>query len=541
MYAASYLLSSTGIRYKENGRHQIKWLQNVQPARGGLKPSVIRERANKVLQLVPNRINNLVIVNGNLSDFEMIQACVEVAEEFADNIIVIPPLLARMTYAMESIAKLHDPPADETIMVVTVTHAFVDFVILQRNQDFELNIIHRKMFKQTSDCMKEFPRIYNEFYPHATAILVHDDFLQLAEDIQYKFRPDNCFIRHYKRWDHLLMFGGLAQITDDPNDFDSRYRIPNFSMGLETIIPGRKATGCNYVILPERTRIPCNIYGVEGKPLPITLFYFPEHYLFFDNLTYERKDASTKCVWLTGSLDQIIGFYDERGVPYITSTSDNKEKNVLQPVVPDKINEIKKETLKTSIMEQPNGRTVNPNQPSATAEASQITFVFEEKFCSVEIYQSNSLQKVEDSTGKEWIPLYLSMANGTPEIGEKAKNDYEKLPKYVIYDVLKIVGKPLNAIKIDPKWGFKLEENDGNILFQIETPNGPRLIPQEIVLSAFLKAMKKLVESAMYPSEIKEIRLSTNFKLTEPQKAIFKKAALKINLEIIFYIVTSDL
>uniref|UniRef100_A0A914QAQ0 Uncharacterized protein n=1 Tax=Panagrolaimus davidi TaxID=227884 RepID=A0A914QAQ0_9BILA len=131
------------------------------------------------------------------------------------------------------------------------------------------------------------------------------------------------------------------------------------------------------------------------------------------------------------------------------------------------------------------------------------------------------------------------MVNGTPEIGEKAKNDYEKFPKHVIYDVLKIIGKPLNVIKIDPKWGFKLEENDGNILFQIETPNGPRLIPQELVISAFLKAMKIRAESAMENNPaLTEIRLSTNFRLSKSQKSVFEKAAVKNSLTILYFIVT---
>uniref|UniRef100_A0AC35GAS4 Uncharacterized protein n=1 Tax=Panagrolaimus sp. PS1159 TaxID=55785 RepID=A0AC35GAS4_9BILA len=161
----------------------------------------------------------------------------------------------------------------------------------------------------------------------------------------------------------------------------------------------------------------------------------------------------------------------------------------------------------------------------------QIKFLFRGNFYAVEIISNGDTEVMSD-----WTPLYLSMANGTPEIGENAKDDFKKFPTYVVYDVLKIVGKPLNAIKIDPKWGFKLEENDGNILFQIETPNGPRLIPQEIVLSAFLKAMKIRAESAIN-TPVKEIRLLTGFELNESQKAVFEKAAAKNNLKIIFYIV----
>uniref|UniRef100_A0A914YZU0 Uncharacterized protein n=1 Tax=Panagrolaimus superbus TaxID=310955 RepID=A0A914YZU0_9BILA len=433
MYTASYLLSSTGIRFKQNGRHHIRWINDVKPARGGLNPRIIKERAEQVFQLLSNQIKNLVIVNGNLSDFEMIEACVEVAEKHTKNIMVIPPLLSRMTYAIEDISKMHNPPPNEVIMVLTVTNAFVDFVILQRDRNFELNIIQREIFKYTNACMKEFLRFYEYYNPDATVVLVHDDFLQLVDDIRDEFRPQNFFWRHFKRWDYLLMFGALARATDDDADFDRRYRIPNFTMGIETIIPGLRL-GCNFVIHPERTKIPCKIYGFQGKPQPITLFYFPEYYLFFDKLTLERKDASTKCIWITGSSDQVIGYYDERGVPYITATKDHQE-------------DIKKEPDKMPANKEPIERTINsPTSSTAKPMASQITFIFEEELCTVEIYQNNLVQQVKNSDGNEWTPLYFSMAEGTPEIGKKAKNDLQKFPKGVIYDVLKIIGKPMNEI-----------------------------------------------------------------------------------------------
>lgn len=145
------------------------------------------------------------------------------------------------------------------------------------------------------------------------------------------------------------------------------------------------------------------------------------------------------------------------------------------------------------------------------------------------------------------------MAEGTPKIGEKAKTDYQNFQDYVIYgkcfrlsilignyiflDVFKIIGRPFKEIKIDPRWGFKLVEENGIVHFQVQTPSGPKLIPQELVISAFLKAMKLCVESYT-GTEIKEICLSTDFILSQSQKAVFEKAALKNNLRILFFVVT---
>jgi hypothetical protein len=194
MYNASHLLSSTGIRYKDDrGRHETKWTQ-CPPNRGRLNPNVIKERSNLVFQLVP-QLKNLVIINSNLSDFEMIESCVEVADKYAENIMVIPPLLTRLTYAMEDLAQYHNPPKNEVILIVTITEAFVDFVILQRNQNFELNIVFHVLFKQLNECMRVFPQIYEDYLPHATCILFEHNCYSLANELQHRYQPENCFLK----------------------------------------------------------------------------------------------------------------------------------------------------------------------------------------------------------------------------------------------------------------------------------------------------------------------------------------------------------
>uniref|UniRef100_A0A914YY68 Uncharacterized protein n=1 Tax=Panagrolaimus superbus TaxID=310955 RepID=A0A914YY68_9BILA len=95
----------------------------------------------------------------------------------------------------------------------------------------------------------------------------------------------------------------------------------------------------------------------------------------------------------------------------------------------------------------------------------------------------------------------------------------------------------MNEIIIDPDWGFKLVEENNNIFFEIETPSGAARFPQELVLSVFMKTMKLRAESNR-GIQIKEISLSTNFKLTQSQKALFEKAAAKNSLRIMYFVVT---
>jgi hypothetical protein len=166
---------------------------------------------------------------------------------------------------------------------------------------------------------------------------------------------------------------------------------------------------------------------------------------------------------------------------------------------------------------------------------SQVKFLFKNESYAIEVNQNGRKNKIKNSFGNEWTPLYLSMAESTSEVGEKAQSHYEKFPNHVIYDILKIIGKSKSDIQMDPKWGFKFVEINGISYFEIETPNGSRLLPQEIVIAAFLKTMKTQAESHLHPQMIKEICLLTDCKLTESQKFVFNNAASKIGLEILFY------
>uniref|UniRef100_A0AC34FNC1 SH3 domain-containing protein n=1 Tax=Panagrolaimus sp. ES5 TaxID=591445 RepID=A0AC34FNC1_9BILA len=169
--------------------------------------------------------------------------------------------------------------------------------------------------------------------------------------------------------------------------------------------------------------------------------------------------------------------------------------------------------------------------------APVITFSFKsDETFGVEIYQNGRNTVLKNDFGYEWTPLYFSMAADTFVVGERAQSHHLQFPKHVVYDILKIVGKSMNEIKVDPKWKFQVVENEGIKCFEIETQNGPKLFPEDYVVAAFLKAMK--IRAVNYlNNEINEIYLSSNFGLTELQKNIFRKAASKIGLYILdFYV-----
>uniref|UniRef100_A0AC34FRR6 Uncharacterized protein n=1 Tax=Panagrolaimus sp. ES5 TaxID=591445 RepID=A0AC34FRR6_9BILA len=127
------------------------------------------------------------------------------------------------------------------------------------------------------------------------------------------------------------------------------------------------------------------------------------------------------------------------------------------------------------------------------------------------------------------------MTEGGPHIGERAQNDYQEFPSFVIYDIMKVIGKRWDQINPSQQWGFQLVPADETIGFDIDTSSKKRqTFPQELVLAMFLKTMKSCADSH-FGTAIKEIYISTDFFLTESQKTIFEKAAAKLNLKIVTY------
>uniref|UniRef100_A0A914PHZ7 Uncharacterized protein n=1 Tax=Panagrolaimus davidi TaxID=227884 RepID=A0A914PHZ7_9BILA len=176
----------------------------------------------------------------------------------------------------------------------------------------------------------------------------------------------------------------------------------------------------------------------------------------------------------------------------------------------------------------------SPPLSSSAGDPPQINFIFHNNVCAVEVVQNGSSKFLTDSFDNKWTPLYFSMAESIAKIGTEAKSHFVTFPKHVIYDVLEVTGKPLNEIRINPKWGFKLIDKDGIVYFYIETFFGPRLLSQEIIFAVFLKTMKFQTESNLN-LQINEIYLSTHFELNKSQKNIFVKAAAKNNIEILSF------
>lgn len=65
------------------------------------------------------------------------------------------------------------------------------------------------------------------------------------------------------------------------------------------------------------------------------MYYIPYHYQFFYKLEYKQKEASETMIEFNGSSKQIVGYFDERGVPYLFSTKDQRKESNEIPYTSD--------------------------------------------------------------------------------------------------------------------------------------------------------------------------------------------------------------
>jgi hypothetical protein len=456
MVVGSYLISSTHMRiHDRNGSHFIGLPNGPPPIHGRLTPSTLKERVQLVFELPKEKMKNLVIVNSSLSYFEMVQACVEVAEKYADNVMVVPPLLALLTYAFEDLSKYRNPPANEVLLVVTITSKFADFVTLRRDQNFKLYVAEFDHFDDFNRCKEMFPEIYNYCYPHSTILLVHDTLYNIAEEIRSEFNPENCFIKRFKKWDFLLLLGALFRAMDDDDGFDTRYHIANFSSGFETVIQNRRTqTQDRHILLPDRSALPCTIHGYNGIGQIINVFYSPQYYQIGNELISLKRPAIKHTICASGKFNDVLGYVDERGIPYAKDSNGFKKIEISNAVESKNQNTVQNDVTKSSqnlsnsdtiIFSHPSTSTSGiVFQPSASATTGQpqIKFLFCDNFFAIEVLQNDLWELLQDPFGNVWTSLYFSMAESTVQIGEKAKTHYETFPKHVIF------GNPLNQFCI---------------------------------------------------------------------------------------------
>uniref|UniRef100_A0A914QU73 Uncharacterized protein n=1 Tax=Panagrolaimus davidi TaxID=227884 RepID=A0A914QU73_9BILA len=405
MVVGSYLITSIHMRISD-GIGSSKYIgPNDSPVlQGPLTPVAVRERCERVFKMVPKKMKNLVLVNSALSTFDFIQACVEVADKYSDKVMVIPPLLALLTFALDEIAKFRNPPDKEIILVVTITPGFVDFVILRRDSNFILYIAEFEHFEiKLNEYKERFAEFYNFSYPHSTILLVHDTVHNIAEEIRYEFNPENCFISTFKQWHYILLYGGMLRAMDEEDGFDTRYHIANFSNGYETTIQNhRTRTRERHILLHPRSSLPCNISLQQNiPPMLINVFYSPEYYQLGNELVPTKKAVTKQAVYSSGTLNEIIGYIDERGIPFVKDSAAFMNRELPKNTIAEKQTPRKQDSNENNQISRASETTIL-SQPSSSSvsDSPQIKFIFHKNLCAIEVVQHGSSKFLTDSFGK---------------------------------------------------------------------------------------------------------------------------------------------
>uniref|UniRef100_A0AC34F8G1 Uncharacterized protein n=1 Tax=Panagrolaimus sp. ES5 TaxID=591445 RepID=A0AC34F8G1_9BILA len=126
-----------------------------------------------------------------------------------------------------------------------------------------------------------------------------------------------------------------------------------------------------------------------------------------------------------------------------------------------------------------------------------VIFLKQEEGASMEVFLSGKWHQVKNPSGNFCTPAYISFKKEKLEIGETALNVYKKNPEFVLFDMLRLLGRSYDQISPQPSWRFSIAENPRNpnsVVYEVETWQGRRAITPEFAFGIFLKALRRLAE-----------------------------------------------
>uniref|UniRef100_A0A914QX03 Uncharacterized protein n=1 Tax=Panagrolaimus davidi TaxID=227884 RepID=A0A914QX03_9BILA len=123
-------------------------------------------------------------------------------------------------------------------------------------------------------------------------------------------------------------------------------------------------------------------------------------------------------------------------------------------------------------------------------------------------------------------PSYINFFNdGFPVIGEAAKKLALQHPSFVVYDILNLA-KMANEgnIKINPKWGFKVEKDSNGILQIIfDTWRGKRKATPQFLLAILINcSLNAAKEFVGFRPTVFNIHIYDDFNFKSAEKAVIQ-------------------
>uniref|UniRef100_A0AC35FS12 Uncharacterized protein n=1 Tax=Panagrolaimus sp. PS1159 TaxID=55785 RepID=A0AC35FS12_9BILA len=219
----------------------------------------------------------------------------------------------------------------------------------------------------------------------------------------------------------------------------------------------------------------------------------------------------TKKVKVTLKLD-INSFYDFKVEPFYENEKVSKKNNV----------EEEKKSKESSANLAADNKLVAPNK---------IRMVFDKQNFSVSYFVDSKEYKVYDSDGKVKTPIYISFTEKKPIIGKAAMEIYDKKPKFVVFDLIRLCSVSTEDI-CNPKWGFSVsKENDTIMVTMSELEQKTRVaFLLALIIKNGRERIKNEIGKKVEEIEIKFDGISSN----EVLKNNFIEAAKLCNVKIVF-------
>uniref|UniRef100_A0A7E4VRB9 ATP-dependent DNA helicase n=1 Tax=Panagrellus redivivus TaxID=6233 RepID=A0A7E4VRB9_PANRE len=126
-----------------------------------------------------------------------------------------------------------------------------------------------------------------------------------------------------------------------------------------------------------------------------------------------------------------------------------------------------------------------------------IEFDIEKSMALVILEHSNGHEVVHDPNQLQRVPVFVSFAHAKPRIGVSAMHDYLSHPESVVFDIMKILGRNVSEVTIDPKWKFSIEsksDTDDTAMIVVERNGQEFMLAPEHLLAMFLKGVLRMIE-----------------------------------------------
>jgi len=176
--------------------------------------------------------------------------------------------------------------------------------------------------------------------------------------------------------------------------------------------------------------------------------------------------------------------------------------------------------------------SIHMEKPSSIPEINEDgirIFLSSTGFCGITVTEegkTSMLKKDKDDDG--WIPMFISLKDGVPEVGVKALEDYKTNPEAVVFDIFKFLGKEYSKITSEEKWKFELiPKEDERFLIKVKTSKGDKEFDPELALAIILKSLKMFAENVLHRNPVE---LKLDFEVTEGLKMSLKNGCDRIDL-----------